>query len=67
MEYMARLPPMRKEFQLVTMPHMPPTISTLAMIEPVEGLGHGVRGDQTGTGLGSQNFAVRQYIADPRG
>ena len=31
MEYMARLPPIMKEFHEVTTPHRPPTISTLAM------------------------------------
>ena len=31
MEYMARLPPIRKEFQLVTIPQRPPMISTFAM------------------------------------
>ena len=33
MEYMARLPPIMKEFQEVTTPHRPPTMSTLAMTE----------------------------------
>lgn len=33
MEYMARLPPMRKEFQLVMMPQRPPMMRTLAMME----------------------------------
>ena len=32
MEYMARLPPIRKEFQLVMIPHIPPMISTLDII-----------------------------------
>ena len=32
-EYMARLPPIRKEFQLVMMPQRPPIMRTLAMIE----------------------------------
>ena len=32
MEYIARLPPMRNEFQLVTIPHMPPTIRTFDII-----------------------------------
>ena len=31
MEYKARLPPIRKEFQLVIMPHKPPIIKTLAI------------------------------------
>ena len=33
MEYIARLPPMRKEFQLVMMPQRPPMMRTLAMME----------------------------------
>lgn len=32
MEYMARLPPIMNEFQLVRMPHMPARISTFAMM-----------------------------------
>ena len=32
MEYIARLPPNKKEFQLVTIPHIPPTINTFDMI-----------------------------------
>ena len=32
MEYMARLPPIMNEFQLVMMPHMPARISTFAMM-----------------------------------
>ena len=32
MEYIAREPPSKKEFQDVTIPHIPPTIITFAMI-----------------------------------
>ena len=32
MEYIARLPPIKKEFQLVKIPHIPPTMRTLAMM-----------------------------------
>ena len=32
MEYIAREPPIKKEFQDVIIPHIPPTITTFAMI-----------------------------------
>ena len=32
MEYMARLPPIMNEFQLVRMPHIPARINTFAMM-----------------------------------